>query len=116
MRNAIYDYTICRLSVLLFLDIPPFASLCTLPIRTRVVVAVAFQKVDNPPYAEASAERNNEGFEYIYRRIKKSHAIGKDQIFEKVSFVHLRTKQPTKQQIAKRTFCSFRASIWSFLS
>ena len=46
-----------------------------LAFRTRVVVAVAFQQVDNTPDTETCTERNNEGLKNINSRVKKFHRL-----------------------------------------
>ena len=50
-------------------------SLRHMSIRTRVVVAVAFQEVDNTPDTETCTERNNEGLKNINSRVKKFHRL-----------------------------------------
>ena len=50
----------------------------TLPhmsIRAGIVVAVAFKEIDNAPYAEASAQRDDEGGKGAYRRSEKCHIV-----------------------------------------
>ncbi len=44
----------------------------SLAFRTRVVVAVAFQEVDNTPDTKAGTECNNEGLKNINSRVKNS--------------------------------------------
>lgn len=51
------------------------ATLSHMSIRTRVVVAVAFQEVDNTPDTETCTERNNEGLKNINSRVKKFHRL-----------------------------------------
>ena len=49
------------------------ASLSTMSIGTRVVVAIALQQIDCAPNAEASAQRHNESLKNTNSRIKESH-------------------------------------------
>ena len=42
-------------------------------ICTWVVVSVAFEQVDDAPYAEARAQRDNKGLQNIDRFIEKIH-------------------------------------------
>ena len=42
-------------------------------IGPRVVVAVALQEIDNPPHAQASAQRDDQGFHHINSGSKKCH-------------------------------------------
>ena len=49
------------------------ASLLTMSIRTGVVVAIAFQQVDDAPHAETGTEGDNEGLENGDCLIKKFH-------------------------------------------
>ena len=46
----------------------PHMSICT-----WVVVSVAFEQVDDTPYAEARAQRDNKGLQNIDRFIEKIH-------------------------------------------
>ena len=39
----------------------------------RVVIAITFQQVDDAPYAEARAQRDNKGLQNIDRFIEKIH-------------------------------------------
>lgn len=50
-----------------------FASLLNISIRTGVVVAIAFQQVDDAPHAETGTEGDNEGLENGDCLIKKFH-------------------------------------------
>ena len=50
-------------------------SLRHMSIGTRVVIAITFQKVDDAPCAEASAQSNNQDFQGINRTCKKSHKV-----------------------------------------
>ena len=49
------------------------ASLPYMSIRTRVVVAVTFQQVDDAPHAETGTEGDNEGLENGDCLIEKFH-------------------------------------------
>ena len=49
------------------------ASLPHMSIRTRVVVAVTFQQVDDAPHAETGTEGDNEGLENGDCLIEKFH-------------------------------------------
>ncbi len=44
-----------------------------LALGSGVVVAVALQKVDRAPHAEAGAQRHNEGLQHIDRTVEKCH-------------------------------------------
>lgn len=50
-----------------------FASLLNISIRTGVVVAIAFQQVDDAPHAETGTEGDNEGLENGDCLIEKFH-------------------------------------------
>lgn len=52
-----------------------FASLLTMSIRARVVVAVTFEEVDDTPDAETSAEGDNEGLKNGDSLIEKCHKL-----------------------------------------
>ena len=49
------------------------ATLSHMSIRTGVVVAIAFQQVDDAPHAETGTEGDNEGLENGDCLIKKFH-------------------------------------------
>ena len=49
------------------------ASLPYMSIGSGVVVAVALQKVDRAPHAEAGTQRHNEGLQHIDRTVEKCH-------------------------------------------
>jgi len=46
-----------------------------LGLRTRVIVAVAFEQVDYTPNAETGTESDNEGLENTNCRVKKFHRL-----------------------------------------
>lgn len=48
-------------------------SLWHMSIRARIVVAIAFEKIDHAPYAEASAQRHNQRLKRRNRRSEKCH-------------------------------------------
>lgn len=50
-----------------------YEVLHALALGPRVVVAVALQKVDRAPHAEAGAQRHNEGLQNTDRAIEKCH-------------------------------------------
>ena len=50
-----------------------FASLPHMSICTRIIIAVAFQKIDDAPNAKTTAKRRNKRLKNIDRRIKKLH-------------------------------------------
>ncbi len=53
-------------------------SSVTLPhmsIGTGIVIAVALQKVDRAPHAEAGAQRHNEGLQNTDRTVEKCHSL-----------------------------------------
>lgn len=51
------------------------ASLLTMSICTRVVVAVTFEQVDNAPDTETGTERDNEGLKNGDCLFKKCHIV-----------------------------------------
>ena len=65
-------YPVCWLSISLFWY-SAVASLWTLPIRGRVIGAIAFQKVDDSPHRKARAKRHDKGLQGCDRTRKKSH-------------------------------------------
>jgi len=44
-------------------------------IRAGVIIAVAFQEIDNALHAEARAKRNHQSFQNVNSRLKKSHNV-----------------------------------------
>ena len=50
-----------------------FASLPHMSIRTGIVIAIAFQQVDDAPHAETGTEGDNEGLENGDCLIEKFH-------------------------------------------
>lgn len=50
-----------------------FASLLNISIRTGIVIAIAFQQVDDAPHAETGTEGDNEGLENGDCLIEKFH-------------------------------------------
>ena len=46
-----------------------------LRLAAGVIVAIAFQEIDDAPHAKASAQRNNEGGKGAYRRSEKCHIV-----------------------------------------
>ena len=49
------------------------ASQCNMSICARIIIAVAFQKIDDAPNAKTAAKRRNKRLKNIDRRIKKLH-------------------------------------------
>ena len=61
--------------VAVFVRILWVATLLTMSIRARVVVAVTFEEVDDTPDAETSAEGDNEGLKNGDSLIEKCHKL-----------------------------------------
>lgn len=57
----------------LYLAVLYSASLLTLCIGPRIVVAISFHQVDCVPNGEARAEGDNEGLENVYCAVEKCH-------------------------------------------
>ena len=57
-------------------------------IRTGVIVAVAFEQVDNTPNAKTGTESNNESLEDTYRRVKKFHRLKQPNAKSEVRIPH----------------------------
>ena len=68
--NSFYGITV---GLVILIYILFFASLLTMSIGTRVVVAVTFQQVDDTPHAETGTEGDNEGLENGDCLIEKFH-------------------------------------------
>lgn len=60
----------------------------TLGLRTGVIVAVAFEQVDNTPNAKTGTESNNESLEDTYRRVKKFHRLKQPNAKSEVRIPH----------------------------
>ena len=63
-------------------------------IGSGVVIAITFQKVDNAPHTEASAESDHEGLQNINSRVKEIHIVPPKNIdrFLKARFPWFLTK------------------------
>ena len=59
--------------VAVFVRILWVATLLTMSICTRIIVAVTLQQIDHTPNAKTSAKRDDKGLKNIDRRIKKLH-------------------------------------------
>ena len=59
--------------VAVFVRILWVATLLTMSICARIVVAVAFEQVNHAPDTKTSTERDNEGLQYSNRLIEKFH-------------------------------------------
>ena len=53
----------------------------SLTLCARIVVPISFQKVDNAPNTEASADGDHEGLENFYSRVEKIHIIIWSRVF-----------------------------------
>lgn len=59
--------------VAVFVRILWVATLLTMSICARIIIAVAFQKIDDAPNAKTTAKRRNERLKDIDCRIEKLH-------------------------------------------
>lgn len=44
-------------------------------IRTRIIVTISFQKVDNAPNAKSGSQSDYKGLQYVYCAVEKFHIV-----------------------------------------
>ena len=52
-----------------------FDTLPHMSIRAGVIIAVAFQQIDDAPYAEASTQRDHQNLQSVNRGCEKCHSV-----------------------------------------
>lgn len=68
--NSFYGITV---GLVILIYILFFASLLTMSIGRRVVLAVTLQKVDAAPHAQAAAQGDHQGLQYVDSVSEKIH-------------------------------------------